>query len=113
VTTGKASIDLEQRTNASVPLRNDGPGTYTAVWKNVSDDDGDPNDGAFVFTVAGTQPAALAAAPATAPAPGAAPVSAPAAATACAHSDPVTPGISDVRLNTYCKRQIGPRPVQG
>ena len=108
VTTGKASIDLAHRTNASVPLGDDGPGTYTVTWKNVSGDDGDPNDGAFVFTVAGTPPAAPAAAPATGPAPGPATVAPPAAAVtapACPSSDPVTPGISDVRLNTYCKRQ--------
>ena len=52
-TTGSASIDLAHRTNASVGLRDAGPGTYTVVWHNVSGDDGDPNDGSFVFTVAG------------------------------------------------------------
>jgi methionine-rich copper-binding protein CopC len=58
VTTDKASIDLAHRTNASVPLKDDGPGVYTVVWHNVSGDDGDPNDGSFTFTVAGTPPAA-------------------------------------------------------
>jgi copper resistance protein C len=108
VTTGNASIDLGHRTNASVALRDDGPGSYTVVWKNVSGDDGDPNDGAFVFTVAGTPPAAPAPVPAPGAAPGPASVAPPAAAAAaaaCPSTDPVTAGISDVRLNTYCKRQ--------
>jgi methionine-rich copper-binding protein CopC len=105
VTTGKAAIDLAHRTNASVPLKDDGPGTYMVAWKNVSGDDGDPNDGAFVFTVAGAAPAAATPTPAPAAAPGApTPTPAPTAAT-CPATDPVTPGISDVRLNTYCKRQ--------
>src|SRR5262252_2071271 len=48
---GTASIDLAHRTNASLGLRDAGPGQYSVVWHNVSGDDGDPNDGAFVFTV--------------------------------------------------------------
>ena len=103
VTTGAASIDLAHRTNASVALRDDGPGTYTVVWKNVSGDDGDPNDGSFVFTVAGAAPAA-APAPATAPG-GAASTPATPAGPTCPSTDPVTPGVTDVRVNTYCKRQ--------
>jgi hypothetical protein len=43
----------------------DGPGVYTVLWHNVSGDDGDPNDGQFVFTVAG----AARAAPTPAPTP--------------------------------------------
>jgi copper resistance protein C len=103
VTTGRASIDLANRTNASVPLNDDGPGVYTVVWKNVSEDDGDPNDGSFVFTVAGAAPAQ----PAAAAAPDVPAASAPAASEplSCAENGKVTPGISDVRVNTYCKRQ--------
>ena len=35
VTTEQATIDLEHRTNVSVPLRDDGAGQYTVVWHNV------------------------------------------------------------------------------
>ena len=102
---GTASIDLAHRTNASIALRDAGPGQYSVVWHNVSGDDGDPNDGAFVFTVA-------AAAGQAQPAPAAAPSNAPAtdtssgqAAPACIDNGVKTPGISDVRVDTYCKRQ--------
>jgi methionine-rich copper-binding protein CopC len=108
VTTDNATIDLAHRTNASVPIKNDGPGVYTVVWKNVSGDDGDPNDGAFVFTVAGTPPApaaAPAAPAANAPAAPAANAPVAAAAPVCVDNGLLTPGISDVRVNTYCKRQ--------
>jgi copper resistance protein C len=111
VTSGKASIDLAHRTNASVSLTDDGPGVYTVVWHNVSGDDGDPNDGAFVFTVAGTPPAAPAA-PAGGTAPAASAGTAPAVSNAaapapdCVENGQVTPGINDVRVNTYCKRQV-------
>jgi methionine-rich copper-binding protein CopC len=88
VTTGKASIDLAHRTNASVALRDDGPGVYTVVWHNVSGDDGDPNDGSFVFSVSGAAPAATAS-----------PVA------QCVDTGQITPGVNDVRVNTYCKRQ--------
>jgi methionine-rich copper-binding protein CopC len=102
VTTGSATFDLEHRQNASVPMRDDGPGAYTVLWHNVSGDDGDPNDGTFVFTVAGPpQPAAIT--PAQTPAP-AAPVSAAAAPT-CVDNGVRDPRIHDVRVDTYCKRQ--------
>jgi len=41
-------------------VKDAGPGQYLVLWHNVSGDDGDPNDGSFAFTVAGT-PAARAA----------------------------------------------------
>jgi methionine-rich copper-binding protein CopC len=91
------TIDLAHRTNASVALKDGGAGQYTVVWHNVSGDDGDPNDGAFTFTVAAA-PGAAAAAPAPTPA-------ATAAASTCVDDGKVTPGITDVRVNTYCKRQ--------
>jgi methionine-rich copper-binding protein CopC len=69
------------------------------IWHNVSSDDGDPNDGAFVFMVAGTSPAAPASnVSAASNAPAAAPV-------ACIDNGQLTPGINDVRVNTYCQRQ--------
>ncbi|MBV9542852.1 MAG: copper resistance protein CopC [Chloroflexi bacterium] len=105
VTTGPAQIDLQHRTNASVPLRGAGPGTYTVVWHNVSGDDGDPNDGSFVFTVAGPPAAAMPtpmASNASAPTTVAA---APAANVPASGDDAITKGINDVRVNTYRKRQ--------
>jgi methionine-rich copper-binding protein CopC len=101
VAAGLASIDLAKRHNASVPMKDAGPGQYVVVWHNVSGDDGDPNDGSFVFTVAGTP------APAT-PAPAAAAVT-PAPATSaptCIDNGQITPGQADFRVNTYCKRQM-------
>jgi hypothetical protein len=59
-----------------------------------------------VFTVAGTPPAAPAEA---APPAGNAPSTAAAVAPvqpACIDNGQVTPGINDVRVNTYCKRQV-------
>ena len=94
------TIDLAHRKSASIALVDGGAGQYTVVWHNVSGDDGDPNDGAFMLTVAGA-----AAAPATAPGP-AAGANAPAApAPTCIENGQVTHGITDVRVNTYCKRQ--------
>jgi hypothetical protein len=63
VTTAPAKFDLSNRHNASVPTRDAGPGLYTVTWHNVSGDDGDPNDGTFVFTVAAAAPAAATPAP--------------------------------------------------
>jgi methionine-rich copper-binding protein CopC len=53
VTTAPAKFDLENRHDARVTMSDDGPGAYTVLWHNVSGDDVDPNDGQFVFTVAG------------------------------------------------------------
>ena len=106
VTTGPAAFDLAKRQNASVPLRSAGPGTYTVVWHNVSGDDGDPNDGSFSFSVA-----APAGGQVTTPNPPAAAANAqPAAASqtaapTCVDNGKKTPGINDIRVDTYCKRQ--------
>lgn len=112
VTTGPAKFDLANRKNASVPMQGAGPGTYTVVWHNVSGDDGDPNDGSFIFTVAGAAPAQAAApaqgAPAQAgPAANPQPAASTQAAVAptCIDNGVKTPGINDVRVDTYCKRQ--------
>jgi methionine-rich copper-binding protein CopC len=112
VVNGPAKIDLEQRHNGSVPIRDGGPGQYVVLWHNVSGDDGDPNDGSFVFTVAGT-PAQSAAAPTTpnpSPAAGANPPITPpttpvVSAQGCIDNGIITKGIADIRVNTYCKRQ--------
>jgi methionine-rich copper-binding protein CopC len=106
-TTGPAKIDLEHRQNASVPLRDAGPGQYTVVWHNVSGDDGDPNDGSFVFSVAAPAPSTTSSAPATSTTTtttAAAPVAALAPPPATG-DDAITKGINDVRINTYRKRQ--------
>jgi methionine-rich copper-binding protein CopC len=109
ITTGRPTIDLEQRHNASVAIRQDtGPGMYSVIWHNVSGEDGDPNDGTFVFTVgsaAAAAPAVAAPAPALPAATGG-----PAAAVAptpvgCVDSGKPDPGIHDARVDTYCKRQ--------
>jgi methionine-rich copper-binding protein CopC len=108
VTTGQAKFDLAQRHNASVATRDAGPGLYTVIWHNVSGEDGDSNDGSFVFTVAGAmQPAATTpAAPATTAAQPSTPAQATtAAAPTCVDNGVRTPGINDSRVNTYCKRQ--------
>jgi methionine-rich copper-binding protein CopC len=100
VTTAPAKFDLAQRHNASVPMSDDGPGVYTVTWHNVSGDDGDPNDGQFVFTVAGAAPPAATTAgqPATTTTPAT-------ASPSCIDNGVRTPGINDSRIDTYCKRQ--------
>ncbi|MBV9582851.1 MAG: copper resistance protein CopC [Chloroflexi bacterium] len=123
VTTAPATFDLENRHNASVPLRDAGPGVYTVVWHNVSGDDGDPNDGTFVFTEVAppapqggaptppsnnpatppSPPASAAASTASTPTPTA--TQAPTPAVTCVDNGVKTPGINDVRADTYCKRQ--------
>ena len=109
VTTGPATFNLENRHQANVPMKDDGPGTYTVLWHNVSGDDGDPNDGQFVFTVAGAAPAA-----ASTPAPtsnGQTTNAQPSttaqtpSAPACVDNGVRTPGINDSRVDTYCKRE--------
>jgi len=57
VTSGAAVIDPGDRTTMSVPLNPLSAGRYEVHWKNVSDDDGDPLEGAFSFYV-DTQPTA-------------------------------------------------------
>jgi copper resistance protein C len=117
VVTGPAQIDLEMRHNASVPTRDAGPGQYVVLWHNVSGDDGDPNDGSFAYTVAGSAPQPAAPAPA-APNPAPPTANQPAVAAAppaavkpavsaqgCVDNGIATPGIADIRVNTYCKRQ--------
>ena len=102
VTTAPAKFDLAARKNASVTMGDDGPGVYTVTWHNVSGDDGDPNDGQFVFTVAGAAPAPAAPQPTTAQPAAQAPA---APAPTCVDNGVRTPGINDSRVDTYCKRQ--------
>ena len=105
VTTAPAKFDLAERHNASVTMSDDGPGVYTVTWHNVSGDDGDPNDGQFVFTVAGAAPAA-AAQPAPAQTTTTTQTQAPSAsAPTCIDNGVRAPGVNDSRIDTYCKRQ--------
>jgi azurin len=79
------------------------------VWHNVSGDDGDPNDGSFVFTVLAPTPAATPT-PSTGPSnatsnAAAPPAAAPIAPVSVNGDDAVNRNINDVRINTYRKRQ--------
>lgn len=59
VTAGPAVIDESNRARMTVPLKPDlTPGRYVVHWNNVSDEDGDPNQGAFSFYV-NAQPTAV------------------------------------------------------
>jgi methionine-rich copper-binding protein CopC len=52
VTDGPAEVHEEDRSTMSVPLQPTlEPGRYVVMWKNVSDADGDPAEGAFSFYV--------------------------------------------------------------
>jgi copper resistance protein C len=113
VTTAQASFDLNERHHASVPLRNAGPGLYTVVWHNVSGDDGDPNDGSFVFTVAGPTPQATPTAAAGAPTPAPTTTAVPAVSPTTISPDDVVNPRLDVRVNTYRKRQAIRDKYQG
>jgi hypothetical protein len=58
VTAGPAVINEADRTQISVPLQSGlAAGRYVVRWTNVSDEDGDPAEGAFSFYVQ-TQPGA-------------------------------------------------------
>jgi copper resistance protein C len=107
LTTAPATFNLENRHQANVSMKDDGPGTYTVLWHNVSGDDGDPNDGQFVFTVAGAAPTTTSApttsAQTTSAQPGT-PAQTP-AGPPCVDNGVRTPGITDSRVDTYCKRQ--------
>jgi methionine-rich copper-binding protein CopC len=59
VTAGPAVLDDTDRSKMSVPLQPDlAPGRYVVEYHNVSDDDGDPFNGAFAFYIQ-TQPTAV------------------------------------------------------
>jgi hypothetical protein len=83
---------------------------YAVLWRNVSGDDGDPNDGQFVFTVAGAAPSPAATTPAqpttAQPSTTTQPQTPAAAAPVCVDDGVRTPGINDSRVDTYCKREI-------
>ena len=60
VTAGPPVVDDEDRSKLSVPLQADlEPGRYVIRWANVSDEDGDPADGAFSFYVGDYTPTAI------------------------------------------------------
>jgi len=51
---GDATVALNNPMHMSVAIKPDKTGVYTVYWKTVSADDGDPDQGAFGFTVAAT-----------------------------------------------------------
>jgi methionine-rich copper-binding protein CopC len=54
ISQGDATVALNDPTHMSVTIKPDKTGVYTVHWKTVSADDGDPDEGAFGFTVAST-----------------------------------------------------------
>ncbi len=62
ISQGNATIPLTNPKEMSIKIKPSGNGTYVVHWVTVSADDGDPDEGAFVFTVkpggAGTTSAA-------------------------------------------------------
>ena len=51
VSTASAQVDRADLKTMTVPMSGDGPGAYLVEWHTVSLDDGDPDIGAFTFTV--------------------------------------------------------------
>jgi hypothetical protein len=51
ISQGDAKIPLSNPKEMSIGLKPPGDGVYVVQWKTVSADDGDPDQGAFVFTV--------------------------------------------------------------
>jgi len=54
ISQGDATVSLNDPKHMSVAIKPDKTGVYTVYWKTVSADDGDPDQGAFGFTVAAT-----------------------------------------------------------
>jgi len=51
ISQGNATIPLNSPKQMSIPIKPTGNGVYVVRWITVSADDGDPDQGAFVFTV--------------------------------------------------------------
>jgi copper resistance protein C len=51
ISQGDASVSLNNPKNMSIKIKPDGNGIYVVRWITVSADDGDPDEGAYVFTV--------------------------------------------------------------
>jgi methionine-rich copper-binding protein CopC len=60
VSTGPAQVSRSNEKMMTVPLTADGDGVYLVQWHTVSADDGDPDIGAFNFTVDHTAKVAVA-----------------------------------------------------
>ena len=69
ISQGDASVALSNPKQMSVNIKDDSKGVYVVRWVTVSADDGDPDQGAFIFTVgaaaASSQPAVVPTKPAT------------------------------------------------
>src|SRR4051812_19291147 len=85
VSTGQASIDLAERTHASVPVRSGGAGRYTVRGTGVADDEGDSARASSGSPLMTPDPATTPApAPTPPPPPPPPPVTTPAPATTTA-----------------------------
>jgi copper resistance protein C len=51
ISQGNATVPLNNPKQMSIPIKPTGDGIYIVRWITVSADDGDPDQGAFVFTV--------------------------------------------------------------
>jgi methionine-rich copper-binding protein CopC len=71
ISQGDATVDLNNPTHMSVAIKPDKTGVYTVYWKTISADDGDPDSGAFGFTVVATSPSSSTVTP---PAPAGIPI---------------------------------------
>ncbi len=70
ISTGNTQFDLNNPQTMSIGIKPEKDGIYVVRWSNVSSDDGDPDQGAFTFTVKSGAASATVVAPAkTTPAP--------------------------------------------
>lgn len=51
ISQGDATVSLNNPKQMSVNIKGDGKGVYVVRWTTTSADDGDPDQGAFIFTV--------------------------------------------------------------
>src|SRR6266581_2751572 len=57
ISQGNATIPLNSPKEMSIAIKPSGNGVYVVRWNTVSADDGDPDQGAFIFTVQAQVPA--------------------------------------------------------
>lgn len=74
ISQGNAKVALNDPRQMSVNIKPHGNGTYIVHWITVSAEDGDPAEGAFVFTVQPTAPASQTTTPPTQQTTGGVPV---------------------------------------
>src|SRR5579884_1055248 len=69
ISQGNAQVSLTNPRQMSIKIKPTGDGIYVVQWKTVSAEDGDPDQGAFVFTVKSTVAATPTPAPSQSPPP--------------------------------------------